>query len=112
MSKMTGTISFVEVTCCATTSQPPSIRMQYLVFPRKGPRAKSYKPPFVGWPRLSKTVGLTICLTEIFCTSSVLKKPKLTEVISAPMGCDMFIFSWLLKARALSDNEEASAGSC
>jgi hypothetical protein len=64
----------------------------YLVFPRNGPSDKSYKPPLVGCPKLSKTVGLTIFFTEILSTSSVVKNPKLTDVISVPIGVDIFIF--------------------
>jgi hypothetical protein len=75
-AEMTGTITFVEMTCCAAATQQGSRAKgdtrDYLAFPRKGPRARSYKPPLVGWPRLSKTVGLTICLTEMFSTSLVL----------------------------------------
>ena len=52
------------------------------IWPRSGPNAGSYRPPAVGLPSVSKSVGLTTCLTDSRRMSSDVRKLKLTPFAS------------------------------
>lgn len=57
----------------------------YITSPQD-PRAGSYKPPGMGFIRLSKVVGLSSFLTEIALISAAVRKSKSTLSIADAMG--------------------------
>lgn len=57
----------------------------------QAPRAGSYKPPGVGFKRLSKVVGFSTRLTEIFLISPGVRKSKSTLSMTEDMGWEMFM---------------------
>lgn len=57
----------------------------------QAPRAGSYRPPGVGFKRLSKVVGFSILLTEMFLISSGVRKPKSTLSMTDDTGWEIFM---------------------
>jgi len=64
------------MTCLASTISPTLTELTYTSLADIGPSLGSYNPPFVGKPRLSRSSGLSIFLTDIDFTSSDVKKEK------------------------------------
>lgn len=55
------------------------------------PSAGSYKPPGIGFKRLSNVVGFSIFLTEIALISAGVRKSKSTVSIAEEIGCEIFM---------------------
>lgn len=101
MAGMAWTARLIEATCC--TSASVCILDQSALMEVRGkpgvsykespqaPRAGSYKPPGVGFKRLSNVVGFSILLTDIFRISSGVKKSKSTLSMTDDTGWEMFM---------------------
>lgn len=55
------------------------------------PSAGSYRPPGMGFRRLSNVVGFSIFLTEMARISTGLRKSKSTVSMAEEMGCEIFM---------------------
>ncbi len=67
----------------------------------QAPRAGSYRPPGIGFNRLSNVVGFSILLTEIALISAGVRKPKSTLSMEDDIGWEIFMVTEGLRRASL-----------